>query len=483
MKLRTLFFNLIFLLGIFIINISAQNFNDAFRLAGSSLDYDSRTMAMGNSTLALGGNFASSLLNPAGLALLRTNVVELGFNSNSMQNSATFFNVNKNAKKNNSNFNQFALVMPLPTKKGSAVLAFGYNQLKDFNSKLEFDGFNAGNTSMIQTLNGEDIIYKLGLSYPAFSVENGDTSFFDETLINGGLHQSGTILEDGTLDSWVMSGAFEAAKNVFIGATINILSGTYKYSREYLEDDFDKNNYVGLLDPADVQTADFESFLLNDVIEQQINGWDFRLGLLYKLNSTLSFGATIKLPTNYEIEEFYKISGESQFASTAFSYETTEAQYNYSLQTPMELSGGFAANLSFINLNGSVKFVDYSQMEFTEGFESKVLAEKNKEFTDVFESTINFNLGTEVTLPFHNLKIRGGFIYNQSPYKNDTAEFDKKFIATGLGIPLSEGINIDLTYVNGWWNTVGDNYGYEQSRTTQEISVDKLMMSFSFRFM
>ncbi|MEE9431394.1 MAG: outer membrane protein transport protein [Melioribacteraceae bacterium] len=483
MKFKTLFFTLTFLLGLFFVNVSAQNFNDAFRLAEPSLDFDSRTMAMGNSTLALGGNFASTLLNPAGLALLSTNVVELSFNSNSLQNSSTFFDVNKTSKKNNGNFNQFALVMPLPTKKGSAVLAFGYNQLKDFNSKLEFDGFNPSNTSMIQTLNGEDIIFELGLSYPAFDVANGDTSFFDETIINGGLHQSGTIIEDGTLDSWVMSGAFEASKNVFIGATINILSGTYKYSRKYIEDDYDKNNYVDQLDPQDSRTANFESFLLNDVIDQQINGWDLRLGLLYKMNNMLSFGATIKLPTNYDIEEFYQVSGESEFASTAFSYESTEAQYNYAIKTPMELSGGIALDLPFIKVNGSVKLVDFSQMEFTEGFESKVLADKNQEFTDLFESTINFNLGTELTLPYPKIKLRGGFIYNQSPFKNDTAEFDKKFLTTGFGFPLSDGINIDVTYAHGWWNTFGDNYGVNESRTTQEISVDKIMMSLSFSFM
>lgn len=481
MKMIKLTLTMIALIVLSSNNIFAQNYNDAFRLAEPSLDFDSRTMAMGNSTLALGGNFASSLLNPAGLALVSANVVELSFNSNSLENTSTFFGVNKTVDRNNNNFNQFALVMPLPTKKGSAVLAFGYNQLKDFNSKLEFDGFNSSNTSMIQTLNGEDIIYELGLSYPTYDL---DSSYLgDITSINGQLHQSGTILEDGTLDSWVMSGAFQASKNIYIGATLNIVSGTYKMTRDYLEDDYDNNSYTGMLDPNDANTNDFESFFVSDVIDQEINGWDFRLGLLYEMNSMLSFGASIKLPTYYQVEEFYRISGESEFATTAFSYESPDALYEYSITTPMELSGGVAVDLPFINLNGSAKIVDYSQMEFTEGFDSGVMSDKNLEIEEIFESAASYNLGAELTFPYPRFKVRGGLIYNQSPYKDDPTEFDKKYLTAGLGFQFSEGFNIDVTYVHGWWETFGDNYGFNESRTYQEISVDKMMLSLSFGFM
>ncbi len=469
------------LTSLFLSNIFAQNFNDAYRLGEQTYDFDAKTIAMGNSTMALGGGFSSTVLNPAGLALEKLNVTTLSFNSNKMENKSTFFNNNITAGRNNSNFNQFSLIMPLPTKRGSAVLGFGYNQLKDFNAKLEFDGYNPGNTSMIQTLNGEDIIFKLGLSYPVY--DENDNYLGDETLINGKLHQSGTIEEEGNLDTWVMSGAFEAAKNVFIGATLNILSGNYKNTRTYTEDDFDFNTYNGMLDPADSNTFDFESFYLNDVIDQNISGWDLRLGLLYKMNDMFSFGASVKLPTSYEIEEYYKIHGESTFAYTGYSFDLPEKKSVYNITIPMELGAGVSANFPFINVNGSINFIDYSQMKFTQGFSTDAINIKNKEIENVFESVVNYNFGSELKFPYLGLKLRGGFIYHPSPYKDDAPEFDKKFVTAGLGIPLAETINFDLTYVHGWWNSFGDNYGVNDSRTTQNINVDKLLLSVSLKFM
>ena len=478
MKIR---YSIIIVLALLISNLSAQNFNDAIRLGELNYDFDARTISMGNSTMALGSGFASSVLNPAGLALEKTNVTMLSFNSNKLQNKSTFFNNNITSSRNNSNFNQFSLVMPLPTKRGSAVLGFGYNQLKDFNSKLEFDGYNPSNTSMIQTLNGEDIIFKLGLSYPVYDAN--DNYLGDETLIDGKLHQSGTIEEEGNLDTWVMSGAFEAAKNVFIGATLNILSGAYKNNRTYTEDDYDFNSYQGFLDPADSSTFDFESFYLNDVIEQNISGWDLRFGLLYKMNNMLSFGASIKLPTSYQIEEYYKISSESAFKYTMFTYDLPEKKSDYSIKIPMEFSTGISVNLPFITANGSISLIDYSQMEFTEGFDAEERTIKNKEIAEVFGSVVSYNLGSELKFPVLGIKLRGGFIYYPSPYKDDTSEFDKKYITAGLGFPLAETINLDLTYVHGWWKAFGDNYGVNESRTLQDIDVNKLMLSIALRFM
>jgi hypothetical protein len=197
----------------------------------------------------------------------------------------------------------------------------------------------------------------------------------------------------------------------------------------------------------------------------------------------LSFGASIKLPTSYEIEEYYKISSESTFRYTAFTYDLPEKKTVYNIKIPMELSAGISAKLPFINVNGSVNLIDYSQMEFTEGFNAEERSIKNKEIAEVFGSVVNYNLGSELKFPYLGLKLRGGFIYHPSPYKDDAAEFDKKYITAGLGIPLAETISLDLTYVHGWWKGFGDNYGVNESRTIQDINVDKLMLSVSLRFM
>jgi len=87
-------------------------------------------------------------------------------------------------------------------------------------------------------------------------------------------------------------------------------------------------------------------------------------------------------------------------------------------------------------------------MEFSDGFSSAELFDKNEEINEIFENTINWNLGLEVTLPYPALKLRGGFMYFPSPYINDKAEFDKKGNWTEP-IPFAEGDSINTEYNEG----------------------------------
>jgi len=461
----------------------AQNFNDAYRLGQQNIDYDARTLSLGNSTMGALGNFSSSLLNPAGLATIKRNVLSISFNSNKFENSADFFNTSKTAVRKNSNTNQYSIVIPLPVKRGSAVIAFGYNKSRDYNSTLAFDGYNGGNNSMIQDLTAfnDNLTYDLRLSYPIFDSE--DNYIRDETLINGRLNQSGTLIEEGSLKNWIMSGAAEIAKDLFFGGTFNIISGDYVSDRRYLEDDYDNNFYSDLLDPSDPQTANFESFYLVDNIDWYMNGWDFRFGLLYNYHDILSFGATVKFPSYYTIEERYSIYGESEFEDYYFTADYPGAINRYEITGPMEFSGGISASLPLTTLNASLKYVDYSQLEYSNGFSRDELFSKNNDIKEVFGGTVNWNLGAEFTLPYPALKVRAGFIYNPSPYKGDDAEYDKKYFTAGLGFPLAKVLIFDFAYVHGWWKNFGDNYGVNLSRTYQDIKVDKLVFSCSIIFM
>ncbi|MCB9247362.1 MAG: outer membrane protein transport protein [Ignavibacteriales bacterium] len=462
--------------------IYSQNYNDAFRLSEQGYEYDAKTMSLGNSTIGSFGNFSSTLINPAGIGTIQKSILNFSFGTNSFTNSSNFFNTTTMADKSDNSTNQFSLVLPLPTRKGNAVLAFGYNQSRDFNSTLKFDGFNPNNNSMIQDLTdfNDDLAYELYLSYPTYDAN--DKYIHDETNISGRLNQSGTLNEEGSLNSWVMSGAWQASKNLYIGGTFNIISGNYKSNRTYLEDDT-KNLYEGFLDPADSNTFGFRSFYLNDVIDWEVNGWDFRLGILYQMNKMLSFGATVKFPTSFTVREKYSIYGESEFENDIYYVDYPGDAYEYEISSPMELSGGVTASLPLLNVSASLKYVDYSQLEFTNGIERIDMDAKNKIINEVMESVVNFNFGAEFTLPYPAMKIRGGFIYNPSPYVGDGSEYDKKYFTAGLGLPLSPNLIIDFAYLHGWWNNFGDNYGNNLSRTYQDISLNKVVISLNYVFM
>ncbi len=204
--------------------------------------------------------------------------------------------------------------------------------------------------------------------------------------------------------------------------------------------------------------------------------------MLYEYNRLLNFGIAIKFPTTYKVKENYSAYYESNFINNFLSVQSDEYISEYVIKTPMELSAGISASFPFITLNGSIKFIDYSLMEFSDGFLEQYIRDKNKGIEEVFESALNWNLGMEITLPYPALKLRGGFIYNPSPYKDDGAEFNKKYITTGIGFPLGQSFIFDFAYIKGWWDDYRDNYGWEDSRVYQDITIERMVFSVSYIF-
>ena len=466
----------------------SQNFNDALLLSEPGLYTGARALSMGNSFTSLSNDISGLLFNPAGIGLIKKVELSGGMNFNSFNNNTNFFNTTTSASKSSVNLNQFGLLYPLPVIQGSWVFAFGYNRVKDFNRTMEFDGFNRGNNSMIQTLTGDfneqvPITNDLGLAY---EIRNPQTEEYvrDTTLITGLLNQSGGIKKQGSIDKWSFATSVEVAKGFYIGGTLNILSGRYKSDSDYWEED--KRNIYGTaleLVPGDLTTRDFQSFNLNDIIEWDLSGWDAQVGILYNWLDKFRFGASLKFPSYYAIKEDYLVNADSYFGA-GNGYTLNPAindPIKYKIKTPFEYSFGASSTISIITIAGDLKIMDYTQMEFTEGFDYTYRAARQKEIEDLFTTALDYHFGVEVKIP--NLPVfgRAGFMYLQSPYANDPSEFDKKYLTIGGGILLDNMIGIDVAYAYGWWKDFGDNYGVNVSRTFQDINVNNLILNISVK--
>ncbi len=476
--------NILILLGFLIYDIlNAQNFNDALRLSEPGLGSSARALSLGNSYTALSNDFSGGFFNPAGLGLIKKQQLFGGFSYNNFNNDVKFFNNRNSSSKSSTDLNQFGFVFPVPTSRGSLVFSIGYNRNKDFTGILGFNGFNNQPNSMIQdlTYGNDDIAFLLGVSYPLYDAN--DNYLGDTTVINGRLNQTGNILREGSINNYAFSGAIEVAENVFVGATFNILSGDYKNSREYTEEDT-RNIYQGLTDPADSTTFDFQSFTINDILSWDISGWNLKFGVLYKLNPIINLGATIKLPSKFKIKESYFVRGNSFFGTgQQFTLDPPiDNRTEYNIKTPFEFSAGAALNLGSATLTGQFNFIDYTQMKFEDGLPQSVISQNNQDINNIFRSVVNYNFGFEYLLPFVNVAARGGFIYQKSAFKNDPSEFDKKYFTAGLGIAPDSDFSVDLAYAHGWWQTFADNYGVNESRTFQDIKKDTFILTFVYKY-
>lgn len=476
MKLTAFSLALLTVFCFFAATANAQNASDALRLSDIGLGSGARALGMGNAYQSLSDDYSAASFNPAGFGFLKRMEFAGGLNFSKFNNNTTFFGSTSNLSNSATNLNQFSFAFPFPTIRGSLVFAVGYNRDKDFTGAVNFNGFNNGTTSMIQSLAGiGDVSYNLFLT---------DTSGY--TPINGHLNQEGTILSSGSIGRWSFSGAIEVARNVLVGATLNIISGSYNRNRDYYETDI--NNVYGAnfrTDPLDSRTADFQEFYLNDVLNWDISGWDAKVGFIYQISPLARIGASVKFPTSYTIKEDYTVNGTSTFATHDFSLDPPfESKTEYDISSPYQLSGGASVNLKGLIVSGDLTYIDFTQMEFKSGgdLDAATISANNKDIKQLFRAVLNYNLGAEYTIPTVNLRLRGGFILNPSPYQGDPSERDRKYITGGIGFLAEEAFAFDLGYAYGWWKDIGDNYGANVSRTYQDIKSHNLILSVSYRF-
>ncbi len=461
----------------------AQNYNDVLRLSSPGFFPSARIMGMGGAAIGMGGDYSSVLVNPAGLGLVKKSELTGGLNYSVFDNTSTFFNSQTNFDVSSTSLNQIGFAFPFPTYRGSFVIGFGYNMIKDFNSTVKFNGFNSGNNSMIQELvsANDDLAYNLGLSYPTYDSQGNYLK--DATKIKGNLNQHGNVTDEGKIDQWSLSAAIEIAKNVFVGASLNILGGNYKSRRNYYEEDVN-NNYPSnlLLDPNDSSTAGFQTFYLNDVVDWSLSGWNAHLGILYKMKF-LNLGLGVKLPSKFTIKEKYFVYGESYFDKNSFSIDPPyESDVEYDVNTPWEFSGGASFELAMLRFNADAVFIDYTQMEFADGLNSADMSANNNDIKELFRSVLNYSFGGEVKVPLMNVVLRAGYSYRPSPFKDDDPKYDKKYYTFGIGFNPNANISVDFAFVKGSWENFTDNYGSNVSRVYENVKDTKAVVSVTYRY-
>lgn len=466
-----------FILGVFFsVNSYPQNAGDALRIAFPGLGTSARALGMGNAYIGLSDDASAAYYNPAGLGLLRKMEFAGGLNYNKYNNSAQFFNTTSENSNSATNLDQISFAFPFPTLRGSLVFGLSYNSVKDFTGALKFDAYNGGSTSMIQSLLNTDVPFDLGLCNSA-----------NVTPINGKLTQSGTVIQTGYMNNFTLSGAIEIHRNLFIGMNLDIISGKYDYNRDYYEEDL-RNVYGDqLLDPTDARTKDFKLFYLNSLINWDISGWDAKLGILYQFKDVARFGATIQFPKSIRIKEDFKASGKSEFgANNGFDLDPAkyEDKVEYDIITPFSLSGGFAVNYLGFILSTEISMTDYTQTKFESpsGISDQYIASLNKDIKNDLQTVVNYNLGLEYTFAEIGLRLRCGYFVQPSAYKNDASDYNKKYVTGGFGFLVEDAIAIDFAYAHGTWKDLGDNYGYQDSRTYQSIKYDRIIVTGTYRF-
>jgi len=466
----------------------AQYLEDALRLGQFGTGVGARALGMGNAYTGVASDFSAVYWNPAGLTQALHGEFFLGMSYLNMGDDGTLSsrdglgNISLLGNPSSytttaTNVNAVGVVYPVPVRRGSLVVAFGYDRRASFASGVSFNGFNPG-SSFIQTLVPDKQVFAPGdtalLPWQLGLTDTANGKY--RSVFNGRLTQLGNVIESGGLNDWSGALAVEVGKNLSIGITATLVSGSYRYDRDYHEQDR-QHLFSYPFDLKDLKVTDF--------VDGDITGANAKFGLMYTLPDRFRLGFGIRTPTSYNIREHYGQTLQSQFYTLdaaghdlygPFDYPGT---VEYDVHTPWVFSVGASLILRDLVLSGDLEYTDWTELEFADA-PSDLLA-LNPDFKTQLQGTANLRAGAEYDLRDLGLRLRAGFIFNPSPFKGDPSSFDQKYVTGGLGIQLGESAMLDLGYAHGWWQTYQTNYD-PSSSVEENIKTNTVLATLVYRF-
>src|SRR6516225_6008303 len=208
----------------------AQFIEDALRLSQVGPGVGARSLSMGSASLGLADDFSATYSNPAGLAQSGLNELNFGMSTLGYDNSASFYGNTQSMSNNSTELNSVGMMWSVPTTRGHLSFSLGYGRQADFNSALSFAGFNP-KSSIIQSWAPDNTSYlnqdlSTNIAYQLYLANIDTLTGRFVSPIKNNVTQSGTVLEGGGLNYWSGAGSIEAARNLYLGMSLDFISGS-----------------------------------------------------------------------------------------------------------------------------------------------------------------------------------------------------------------------------------------------------------------
>lgn len=316
------------------LTIFAQSDQDALRYSLLDFGGTARSLGSGNAYGALGGNFSSLSMNPAGLGIYRSSEFVITPGLLSTSDASTYLGTSTGDSKYNFHLSNFGLVFAKlnPGKEHATddwvggAFAIGYNRLANFNNSVSYTGYNNTNSLMntyVDYLNAnggtnpsdayDKDPFGAGLAWETYLINPTpwDSTEYYSVITDGRVQQTKTIETKGAIDEMVLSFAGNYGNRLYIGLTIGIPNIHYKNISYYSEEDVQNVH------------PDFNSFTLGDITETSGLGINAKFGIIYRINDFLRIGGAVHSPTLYQLHDDYYSSMSSVLDTTgSFSYDS-----------------------------------------------------------------------------------------------------------------------------------------------------------------
>lgn len=434
----------------------AQNEFDALRYSNLEFYGDARFNAMGGSFGALGANMSAISVNPGGIGVYQSSDMSFtpGFHYNYSESQLDGNNITDG--KLNFHFSNIGIVGNFNASGSWESLSFGmgYNRTGNFNSSIAVKS-TTNQSSLTQytdelnanggTYDGDiESLYPFtsNLPYQTYLVNPivGDSLHYDNVFSNSkNISQYTTYQTRGGSGEMFFAFGGNYSDKLYLGAMIGVPTVRYIYDR----------NYTETAEEGDTLT-DFKSFSVHDYVKTTGAGFNFKLGMIYKVQDWVRLGIALHTPTIYALSDDYETSMNSEMKDgTKFSQSTPYGEYNYFLTTPYRMISSLAFVIGQYGvINADYELVDYTtarlRQDNTYGGDGYDFSTENDAIRTNFQLTQNVRVGTEWRLdPF---RVRAGYRYQGNPIKSVyTANNATNTYSLGFGIK-EDDYYFDIAY-------------------------------------
>ncbi len=394
-----------------------------------------RIQSLGGTQVSLGGDFSSSLSNPAGLGMYNRSELTLTPAINFAKTSSQYLGETTNDNKGTFHIPGFSMAFHNDYDKLTGFLggtfSIGYTRINDFNRDIKYQGFNEANSIIdyfVEDATGAPITQfgsngSLRNTPTHLAFENyliGDSTVINPSFnpnayftdVEGKPFQLEEIQTRGAQTQWSFAYGANYNDKLFIGAGIGITTLRYKSNKLYTEA---------------FQEGPLFDMSLEETLEIRGSGVNITGGVTFRPKDFIQVAISATSPTYYELSDTYNalmrtrwnnfdyfgdrslILGNEQFGSDVVTSD-------YSLSTPGKVTAGatfFLEKKGFFSLD--VERVNYGKAKYdaiTQGLSFDV---ENQDIRSLYQSVFNLRSGVEYRL--NAVKFRAGYAYLPQPFK------------------------------------------------------------------
>ncbi|MDR1406239.1 MAG: hypothetical protein LBI89_03450 [Prevotellaceae bacterium] len=478
----------------------AQTADDALRYSQNIYEGTARFQSMGGAFAALGGDFTTLSINPAGVAVFRSSEFSVTPELMTNKTSTSYLNNDASDSKARIGLGNIGWVSAFDTHNTTGVVGFnfgiGFNKLQNNTQRFSASG-RSGDVSLPRALslgltkvphasfdkdanNTEWLAMETGLikyitnqdGQYIGATENFNATYPDSLEL---IYQMGDVNhafyrdQSGYVGEYAFNFGINVSHRFYFGMTFGLQDIVNDFYEEYRENavnyaDFTATGYRGLARETSVYTEG--------------TGYNLKFGAIVRPVDGLRLGAYVHTPTRLSLRDTWKERMTADFTSEKKEKEI-EGHDDYRITSPMKWGVGIAYTFGSVALlSVDYEGINYGNTEmYEENGSTGIYGKINDGLKTACRTTANIRIGGEYKI--NDFAVRAGYAYYQNARKDYE---DIQIGSVGFGY-RGRFFSIDAAY--SFAPKIKENYilyNGNSNKVATNVFSNKFMVTLGFRF-